>query len=230
MKFPTALRNGEEFFLGFLESTIDEKDLAEFFKESGFISPNEFPESEMRKILFEKKFPTSNLREFGWAIYECGTDRMRTYERHIRIFACSIYLYSRHLQEWGGDFAGEYCYLMIADSIRNGDAKELRALIIFFEWLDTFVNIDNPINNYPLLIGWLLVKCRLGEAHEDFVRIVLNHLKDRIGDQYLLVGDSYGFGVDDWFGLIEMIPGVDCLDRDLVLDLIYRPSMQSQNK
>lgn len=230
MKFPSALFNGDEIFLEFLDSNISKKSLSDFFREDGFNwslrTIYTFPVDEVRKIFFDKKFPSVNLVDFGSAIYECGLDRMRTYEPHLCIFASSIYVYARHLQEWGGDWQGEYCYLMIAESIKSGDTKELRSLVIFLEWLCTFTAASNPLNDYPLLVSWLLAKYRLNEAQEDFVSVVENHLKHRIKDQYLLVGDSYGFGVDDWLGLVEAIPDVVGLDRDLLWDLIYRADLQ----
>jgi hypothetical protein len=231
MRFPSAPSNGGEIFLKFLDSNISEKSLNDFLREDGFNwslrTIYTFPENEVRKVLSERRFPSVNLVGFGEAIYECGLDRMRTYDRHLRIFASSIYVYVRHLQEWGGDWQGEYCYLMIADSIQNGDAKELRALLVFFEWLCTHTVPSNSINDYPLLISWLLVKYRLGEAQEDFVRAVENYLISRMEDQYLLVGDSWDFGVDEWLELSERIPDAACVDRNLLWDLIYRPDTQA---
>jgi len=227
LKFPSALRNGENLFLEFVDSNVSENDLAELFKGKGFnLLLNEFPTNKVRGILAKKQFPTSNVFEFGWVIYECGLDCMRTYERHVRIFASSIYIYVRHVEEWGGSWQGEYCHLMISDSIKSGDVNELKSLKIFIEWLCTFTVAANPINNYSLLVSWLLLKCRLDEMQEHFVRVVENHLKIRRGDQYLLVGDSYGFGVDDWFDLVEAIPDVAGLDRDLLWDLIYRSDLK----
>ncbi len=226
MKFLSALLKGDELFLGFLGSRISEEEFTKFLIEEEFVFENELPKANIREILSRKKFPVTNLRAYGWLIYEISTGRLSTFNCPMRIFASSIYIYVRHIEEWGGGWQGEYCYLMIADSIKRGDEKELRSLIIFFEWLCTFTVAANPRNDYPLLVSWLLVKCRLDEVQEDFVRIVENHLKHRIEDQYLLVGDSYGFGVDDWLGLVETIPDVAGLDRDLLWDLICRSDLQ----
>lgn len=222
MMFPSGRSDGGASFIDFLASRISSEELEAFLVEFGFVAPNCFDPGGVRKILTEGRYPKNNLRELGWAVYECGIERVRSYSAGIRIFASSVYVYARHVEEWGGDWQGEFCHLMIAGSMRSGAIDELRALVVFLEWLCSCVSPANQANDFPLLLSWLLIKCRLGESQSDIYRHVFDQLSLRVGQKYLLYGDSVDFGESDWLSLVDLIPDSVGADKESLWDLICK--------
>ncbi len=225
MKFKNAPSNGGEQLLRYLNDYLSASALKEFLEGEGFHPQlGAFPPAEILRIIDCGRYPTSNLLDLGQAVYECGTDALERYDPYVRKLAASLYVYVRHARAWGGNWQGEYCYRLIADAIEQGDAEALEALKAFFEWLCTFVVADDPASDYPLYMSWLLVTSRLGREHETLVSDVVSYLQQRPSDRDYLIGDSYGFGVENWLELVECIRDMPDAERSLIWDLIDQPA------
>jgi hypothetical protein len=222
MIFHSSKPQHGQLFLQGIEQLIEPSEFSRFSQEFGFVDPNNFPFKNIQDILFNHQFPECDHFEYGWAIYECGFDRLATYSKAIRLFSASIYLYCHKVSNFGGNFESGFYYLLINKDINNYSLRCGELLSIFLEWLYEHVKSDRPNDDYYLLLTWALNAMYLKKAYgETFLAVIsrLTELRYSAID-IQLNNDCWFPQQEDWLNIIDKLPPPKEFDIELFVPIV----------
>ena len=221
MIFLTSSFGAGSRFLAQLAVLIDSEELSRFSLEGGFTDPNNFPFQNVARVLGGHAFPTTDLFEYGWAIRECGIDRLKCYSPQMRLFAASIYLYCYRVSEFDGNFQGEFLYLLVKSEVDAHGPACASLLLSFLEWMVEHVPSHAAYSDYDLLLAWTFVALHLGMTTEPAFALVLSKLRELnySAVDLALNNDSVFPQPDDWFALLVKIQ-VGEAELDAMLPII----------
>ena len=214
--FDSQQTQGTEF-LKILSGKIrlDEFDLLR--AEAGFSFPNNFSIDAIVGVLLSRQFPSENLYEYEWVIYECEFDRLRRYSAWMKMYLASLYIYCNKRRQWGITIESDYYYLVIETAIdQQPKEKELvPAFLSFVEWLYDWVEADTGYDDYYCLLAWTLLR-RLSDSneHKCFRKVVDFLLDKHYSIQELSELTVSDRGIEAWFELHQRIPCPEVLRAD----------------
>lgn len=169
-----------------------------------------------------RRFPEDDATEFGWAIYECGLDRLEKMDPWGLLLLASICLYSQKKAAWGESLDGHLFYLLAKKVFEVEDVDFRNAVILFLEWLNDCVLANEYYDDYYLLLSWLMLKWELCEEADARFETIVDTLKHRklTKEDINLNNDSPTVRSDQWLALTEKIPRVAAIDRDSIRDIV----------
>lgn len=199
-------------FLTILRRQISAEEFQRLRTEAGFSPPNDFPIQRFVQILERSLFPTTDLMELQWALYECGIDRLREYTPWMKTYAAAVYVYCNKRRQWSVNIESEFYHMVIHTALDPSlCAKLAPPFLSFIEWLSDKVEPDVGYDDYYCLLSWLLLRRGLQRTDDDGFRSIVEALLAR---QYttetismLSVAEN---NLERWWQLHEQLP---CPDR-----------------
>ena len=196
-------------FLAALAERIDDRELDRLGREGGFEPPNRFPVEAFARVLESRTFPTEDVYDYEWAIYESGLECLKEYSSWMQLYLAALYVYCNKRRQWGITVESDYYYFMIELALDERQRQEILPLCLsFVEWLHDQVVPDTGYDDYYCLLTWTLL-CRLagGADHPRFLAVV-DYLLEEKGYsteelQDLTVSDR---GIEAWHELHQRIP------------------------
>lgn len=221
--FPRSKAVDGSALLRRLSASISDDELDRFACEAGFSEPNCFPFQRMRQILATHEFPTTDHVEYGWAVSECGIERISSYSLSLRLFATVLYLYCHRTTAFNGNQDGTFFYSLLNDSALWQEGESFgRQLLHLCEWLVEFVPSHQDHDAYYLLLAWLFVKLYLSETMDEAFSDVMAWFQVRrySAEDIRLGNDNVFPEATDWLGLLDRWSMPDGFDDGALLPVI----------